>query len=1129
MHYVLKPLVFVLLLTLAATPSLFAQQTTDKPVAKQVEAEQAKKAVSKKEDAAKKADLKKQAEAKKAADEAAKKKATDEAAKKKATDDAAAKKKAADEAAAKKKADEAAAKKKAADEAAAKKKADEAAAKKKADEAAAKKKADEAAAKKKADEAAAKKKAAEDAKKKAAAAKARNEVAAAWIKTMQWRQIGPASMGGRIVDLAVVESNPSQFWLATASGGVFKTENNGITFKPQFQFEDSICIGDVAVAPSDPKIVWVGTGENNARNSVSWGDGVYKSVDGGETWTNMGLKKSFQIGRILIHPKNPDIVFVSAVGRLWGKNKERGLYKTIDGGKTWEQILHGDPGVGCIDIAMQPGKPDTMLAAMYERKRDAFDGGDPATRFSWGSGLFKSTDGGANWTRVSKGLPAVKLGRISFDFVKSKPSVIYAVVESEKIGSAPKGAKLPALMGIQGNNRAASATLTSVTADGPAAKAGLKVGDTLIEMAGAKIANYNELVTEIRKHFAGKTVTVKAKRGDKTFEVKLTFGRRGDSKVPFGTRLGGQMANVQTQQGDNGFQTGGVYKSTDSGDSWARVNSLNPRPFYFSQIRVDPNDENIIFVCGISLHRSADGGKSFQANAGSATHADHHAMWINPANSKHILLGCDGGLNTTYDGSANWDFNDSLPIGQFYHVGVDTRQPYNVYGGLQDNGSWGGPSALRGRSGPTTHNWFTIGGGDGFICLTDPTDPDTVYYESQYGRMARVNLATGARNGIRPVGTKEKPLRFNWKTPYILSHHNPKIFYCFANRVFKSLEQGDKLRGISPELTSNKQGTGTAIAESPRNPNVLYAGTDDGNLWATTDGGVKWNKLKLKQLKGPKRVSSIEASRFDERRAYATFDGHYYDDDAPHVLVTEDYGKTWKAIDKGLPSGSARVLREDQSNPNVLYLGTEFGIWTTIDRGQTWIRLNNNLPHVAVHEIAVHPTAGEIVAGTHGRSLWILDVAALAQFGDAALDNPVNLFKPKTAVLWHGATGKRFFGRRNFVGQNPPSGGVFYYSLKNAAKKATLTISDVEGKKVAQIPAKKTAGFHMAAWNLNRARRPRGAPAKVAPGVYLATLDVDGKEHKQTIQVDIDPDFPANTRTFDEDERLRKLLKVTDD
>ncbi len=995
----------------------------------------------------------------------------------------------------------------------------------------------EAEAKKKAADAAAKKKEADEAKKKAETAKARNEVAASWIKSMTWRQIGPTSMGGRIVDLAVVETQPSRFWIATASGGIFKTENNGVTFKPQFQFENSICIGDVAIAASDPKIVWVGTGENNARNSVSWGDGVYKSVDGGETWNNMGLKKSFQIGRILIHPKNPDIVFVSAVGRLWGKNEERGLYKTTDGGKTWQRILHGDSGVGCIDIAMQPGNPDTMLAAMYERKRDAFDGGDPATRFSWGSGLFKSTDGGENWTRVSKGLPAVKLGRISFDFMKTKPNVVYAVVESEKIGSAPKGAKLPALMGIQGNSQDSSAKLTSVTPDGATAKAGLKVGDTIVEMAGVKIANYQALVAEIRKHHAGKTVTVKAKRGDETLEVKLAFGRRGNSAQPFGTRLGGQMANIQSQQGKNGFQTGGVYKSTDAGDSWTRVNSLNPRPFYFSQIRVDPNNENIIFVCGISLHRSGDGGKTFQGNAGSATHPDHHAMWINPANSKHILLGCDGGLNTTYDGSANWDFNDSLPIGQFYHVGIDTRQPYNVYGGLQDNGSWGGPSALRGSSGPTVHNWFTIGGGDGFICLTDPNDPDTVYYESQYGRMARVNLATGARNGIRPTGTKENPLRFNWKTPYILSNHNPKIFYCFANRVFKSLEQGDKLRPISPELTSYVQGTGTAISESPVNPNVLYAGTDDGNLWSTTDGGVKWNKLRIKGLKGAKRVSSIEASRFNERRAYATLDGHYYDDDAPHVFTTEDYGKTWKAIDRGLPSGSARVLREDIVNPNVLYLGTEFGIWTTVDRGQTWIRLNNNLPHVAVHEIAVHPTAGEIVAGTHGRSLWILDVAALRQLNTATLDKAANLFKPQTAVLWHGATGKRFFGRRNFVGQNPRSGGVLYYSLKDDVKQVTLTISDVEGNRVARIPTKKTAGMHISVWNLRRARRPqsgRSGPrnfgsSRIAPGTYLATLNVDGKDYKQTIQVDIDPDFPANTRTFDEDERLRKLLKVKDD
>ncbi|MDP6444099.1 MAG: PDZ domain-containing protein [Pirellulaceae bacterium] len=976
--------------------------------------------------------------------------------------------------------------------------------------------------------------AAKDAEKKQA--EQRFARARAWLATMKWRQIGPASMGGRIVDLAVVESNPDRYWIATASGGLFKTANNGVTFKPQFQFQNSICIGDVAVAPSDPNILWVGTGENNARNSVSWGDGVYKSTDGGDTWTHMGLKDSFQIGRILIHPKNPEIVLVSALGRLWGDNDERGLYKTTDGGTSWTRVLKVDKSTGCMELARQPGKPDTILAATYERRRDPFDGGDPVKRFSWGSGLFKSTDGGDSWRRISKGLPTVQLGRIGLDFVKSKPNIVYAVVESEKIGVAPKGAKLPALMGIQGNAADGSAVLTVVSDGGPAQKAGLKAGDVVVEMGGAKIADYRALVAEIRKHFAGDTVEVKVKRGEKVIAVKLTFGRRGGATGrPFGTRLGGQAANVQKSQGENGHQTGGVFKSTDAGETWERVNSLNPRPFYFSQIRVDPNDENIVFVLGISLHRSTDGGKTFKADAGSATHPDHHAMWINPADSNHILLGCDGGLNTTYDGSQNWDFNDSLPIGQFYHVGVDTRQPYNVFGGLQDNGSWGGPSALRGSAGPTTHEWFVIGGGDGFICLADPQDPDIVYYESQYGNMARVNLRTGARNRIRPsLPEKEGKLRFNWKTPFVLSNHNSKIYYCLANRVFKSLERGDNLRVISPNLTATDRGTGTALAESSRNPNVLYAGTDDGNLWATTDGGTQWKKLRIKGLKGKHRVSSIEASRYSDGRAYVTFDGHYYDDDAAHVYATEDFGKTWQAIDTGLPSGSARVVREDARSDNVLYLGTEFGIWVSLDRGQRWVRLNNNLPHVAIHEIAVHPTASEIVAGTHGRSLWALDVAALRQFTIDKRSDVAQLFKPKTAVMWHGVTGKRFYGRRRFAAENPLTGGVIYYALPKTAKKVTLQITDVEGSVVANLRTSKEAGLHRAVWNLRRApvRRqgPRRAPTpRLTPGAYLATLTVDGEAKKQTIDVVLDPDFPASTNTFDEDERLRKLKKVTDD
>ena len=953
---------------------------------------------------------------------------------------------------------------------------------------------------------------------------------ASWISALRWRPIGPTAMGGRIVDLAVNPENPNHFFLATASGGLFKTINGGVTFEAQFQYETSISIGDICMAPSDPETIWVGTGENNARNSVSWGDGVYKSTDGGKTWKNMGLRESFQTGRIQIHPEDPNIVYVGAVGRLWGNNQQRGVYKSTDGGENWEKILHVDDMTGCIELAMHPRDPKTLLAAMYERLRDPFDSGNPIKRWGPGSGLYKSTDAGASWKKITAGLPKSNLGRIAVDYLQSNPEIIYALVDCEDIGKAPPGARLPALMGIQGNSRDGSATLTTITKDGPAEKAQLKKGDLVTEIDGKAVKNYRELVARIRAHKAGDEVTVKYLREDKPQETKLTFTARGGSSGrPFGTRLGGQSANIQSKQGPEGSQTGGVYKSTDGGEHWQRINSLNPRPFYFSQIRVDPGNEKILYVLGISLHQSTDGGKSFRSDAGKRTHADHHAMWINPANGKHIILGCDGGLNITQDQTRTWDFIDNLNIGQFYHVGVDTSTPYRVFGGLQDNGSWGGPSATRGSIGPTEHDWFVIGGGDGFLCLADPENPNSVYYESQYGRMGRIDLKTGGRQQIRVPQDKGEKLRFSWKTPFLLSPHNPSIFFCAANRVYRSLDRGKGLEAISPDLTTTLNGTCTALAQSPKDPNVLYAGTDDGNLWVTTNGGEQWDKLIVPLIPGPRRVNSIEPSRFEQQRAYVVYDGHYFDDDKPYVLVTEDHGKTWKSLGNNLPEGTTRVLREDVTNPNLLFLGTEFGLWTSIDRGVHWHRLNNNLPHVAIHEIAVHPTAGEIVAATHGRSLWILDVTTLRQITPKVLQQPLHFFQTSTAVLWQGAVGKRFYGHRRFVGSNPPAGIQLTYALQDPVKRVQIQVTDIEGKVVAQLSGSNKAGFHQVSWNL-RQRRSRGQPGgRVKSGTYLITLKAGDKEISHPLRVIQDPVYPASTLTFDESERLRKLKKVTDD
>ncbi|MFO0982585.1 MAG: PDZ domain-containing protein [Planctomycetota bacterium] len=655
--------------------------------------------------------------------------------------------------------------------------------------------------------------------------------------SVAWRCVGPSNMGGRVVDFAVSEQDPSMFWIATASGGLLKTVNNGITFTNQFDHESTVSIGDVCVAPSNHDIVWVGTGENNPRNSVSYGDGVYKSVDGGKTWKNMGLKDSFQIGRIAIHPTNPDIVYVGALGRLWGASEERGLYKTTDGGQTWQRILYVDDKTGVIDVEMQPGHPDQLLVATYERMRDGTDDNDPIKKIGPGSGLYLTTDGGASFTKVTQGLPSGALGRIGVDFYRKDPSVVYAIVEAEQIGKIPDNA---GDAGITTENGESGARVTRVTADGPAASAGIEVGDIVLRVNDATVLSSSDLQEQIRSREAGETVQIEVARAGKSkrFDVVLAKasedvppgrgggrrrgggpgaagepGREGErpqeaaasaadrpaetpgeapaegadelrrnaARTPFSSGLGGQRENIQRQQGKQGQQYGGLYRSSDGGQTWTRINSLNPRPMYFSQVRVDPSDANYIYVLGISMYRSSDGGATFTDDAGNAVHPDQHALWVDPRDGRHLLVGCDGGAYVSYDRCDRWDHLNHVAIGQFYHVAVDPRRDYRVYGGLQDNGTWGASHRSRTTSGPINEDWISVGGGDGLSCRWIRANPTSSTTRSQNGGMGRINLRTGERGGIRPPrGQRGTRYRFNWKTPFILSNHNSRIFYAAA-------------------------------------------------------------------------------------------------------------------------------------------------------------------------------------------------------------------------------------------------------------------------------------------------------------------------------------------------------------
>ena len=535
---------------------------------------------------------------------------------------------------------------------------------------------------------------------------------------LRWRSVGPASMGGRIIDLAVREDKPSVFYLGAATGGVWKTTNGGTTLQPIFDDQGSGSVGALAIAPSNPKVIWVGTGEANARNSSSYGDGIYKSEDGGESWKHAGLKDSRHIARIVVHPSNPDIVYVAALGHVWGPNPMRGLYKTVDGGETWSQSLALNHDTGCVDLRLHPGDPEVVYAAAYEVRRDGFDTNDPAVKYGEKAGLYRSTDGGESWAKLSGGLPTCKYGRIGLDTCRAEPDWLFAVIETEftgrpappPIGDEGKGG--PAYFGVSVDE--SPARVLEVTGGTGAEKAGIAEGDVITKIGDTEVADYDAMLEGIRAFKAGDKATVLVERDGETKTLEVTFGIKLAARVP-GT-LGGQGGNKVKEQGPTGYQTGGVYVSKDRGESWDRVNSLTPRPFYYSQIRVDQQDPQNMWVLGTQMHVSKDGGRRFSANGARGIHVDHHAMWSDPKDPRHMILGNDGGLYVTWDRGKSWETLSLIPLGQFYGVAVDDRVPYRIYGGLQDNGSWGFPSRVRSSYGITHEHLFRIGSGDGFLC-----------------------------------------------------------------------------------------------------------------------------------------------------------------------------------------------------------------------------------------------------------------------------------------------------------------------------------------------------------------------------------------------------------------------------
>jgi photosystem II stability/assembly factor-like uncharacterized protein len=816
------------------------------------------------------------------------------------------------------------------------------------------------------------------------------------LKAFSFRPIGPTRQSGRFTDIAVPDLEPWTIYAATGSGGLWKSVNNGQTWDPIFDNQPVISIGDIAVAASNPNIVFVGTGEANTSRSTYWGDGVYKSTDAGKTWANVGLKESHHIGRMVIHPKNPDIVYVAALGHLYSQNDERGVYKTTDGGRSWTKSLDvkaDGRAVGAADIVMDPLKPETLYAATYDKERKpwTFNLAGP------GSAIYKTVDAGKTWTKLTTGLPGGMLGRIGLDISLKNPLVLYANVEN-------------------GN------------------KANMSDADRLKELR----------------------------------EGKSSAGMIGEE----------------------------VYRTDDGGKTWRKVNEKNPvgggPGYYYMDVRIDPTDVNHAYVLSVGVHETKDGGKTW--TTAFRFGGDNHALWIDPKNPKHMILGYDHGMGITYDGGRNWDHPDELPLAQFYDVGYDMRVPYNVYGGLQDNGSVRGPSSKRAGRPIVFEDWQTVGGGDGFYNVVDLTDR-YLYNESQFGSIARTDLFTGE---TKSIANRDQSLRFNWNAPIVASRHDATVVYHAANRLMKSTTRGDTWEFVSPDLTTDdkskmptgKGGDGniqyctiTSVSESPIVRDLIWVGTDDGNLWVTKDGGrsgeKSWTKLNDNVKGNPGYwVSTVEASHHAPGTAYVTYTGYRHDDFRVFVYKTTDYGQTWTSIAGNLPAKAINVVREDPKNPNLLFIGADWGVYVSIDGGKTWNEMSGNMPTQPVYDLEIHPRDGELIAATHGRGIFITDITPLEELSDRVLAESAYLFDIKPAVKWVTRI-EGVSASTNFRGPSNPAGVVVNYYLKAAG--GDVTVQVMKGARVVAENRKApgAAGLNKLVWNMRM-------DAVTIPGVAAA-------------------------------------------
>jgi photosystem II stability/assembly factor-like uncharacterized protein len=868
------------------------------------------------------------------------------------------------------------------------------------------------------------------------------------LQSYSWRAIGPANMGGRVTDIDGIPGDPSTFYVSGADGGIHKTTDGGVSFKPIFEKQRAYSIGALTIAPSDKNVLWVGTGEGDPRNSVGYGWGVYRSVDAGNTWSHLGLKNTERIKRIVVDPNNPDVACVCALGKEWGPNKERGVFKTTDGGKNWDKILYIDQDTGCADLTMETDNPRIMYAGMwtFRRRPWRFDDGGKNTA------IYKTSDGGATWKKIMNGLPETDMARPGIHIAQSDPNIVYLMTEFEGGGTA--------------------------------------------------------------------------------------------------------------------------FRSENKGESWELVNddpNINFRPFYYSDVRVDPQNSNILFSISGRLSRSKDSGKSWERIA-TTVHGDHQALWIDPENPEYILNGSDGGFQRSFDGGDSWEIINNIELSQFYQLQVDNLKPYNVYGGLQDNGTWVGPSNSLYQAGILKRHWKGLAYGDGYFAEPIPGNEHLVYTNLQGGVPFLVDSRYGNVQTIHPypkiVGSAgdaidQHKYRFNWDAPIHISPHDPETVYIGGNVIFKSQNRGNSWEVISPDLTTNDKSkqlssggtiyqdntaaefhcTVLYIAESPLQKGVIWAGTDDGNVQLSMNGGENWTNLKdrIKGIPEYAWVSKIHASEHDAATAFVVVDQHRMDDFRPYIFMTQNYGKSWKNISYNLPSDDyVKVVRQDPHNPNLLFAGMEHGIFASWDMGNNWEKINIDLPNVSVRDLRVQARDRDLIVGTHGRGAYILDdIRPLEELVEAQ-GKAIHLFPVREAMLWNMYWRIENLGDRHYAAKNPEFGAYINFHLnQDATRPIKIDIKDVNGTLVTSLEHKEAKkGVNRLVWDLghegakslkNKTQEGFSYDAlrpKVAPGIYTVELDYMGQSVQTEIKVTGDPRI--NMQLEDYNKKTTALLTLRD-